>query len=91
MAKELGITIVPILINFGTESYKADVEMSKDEFWKRIASGQRAKTAQTSPAELKNTFEKLFEKGYKKIVTISLSNKLSGQQQAIKLARTMIG
>ena len=91
MAKELGITIVPILINFGTESYKADVEMSKDEFWKRIASGQRAKTAQTSPAELKNTFEKLFEKGYKKIVTISLSNKLSGQQQAIKLARTMLG
>ena len=65
MAKELGITIVPILINFGTESYKADVEMSKDEFWKRIASGQRAKTAQTSPAELKNTFEKLFKKGYK--------------------------
>lgn len=91
MAKELGITIVPILINFGKESYKADVEMSKDEFWKRIASGQRAKTAQTSPAELKNTFEKLFEKGYKKIVTIALSNKLSGQQQAIKLARTMLG
>lgn len=90
MAKELGITIVPILINFGAESYKADVEMSKDEFWKRIGRGQVAKTAQTSPAELKHTFEKLFAKGYKKIVSISLSNKLSGQQQAIKLARTML-
>lgn len=90
MAKELGITIAPILINFGTESYKSDVEMSKDEFWRRINKGETAKTAQTSPAELKQIFEKLFAKGYKKIISISLSNKLSGQQQAIKLARTML-
>lgn len=91
MAKELGITIVPIIINFGKETYKADVEMNKDEFWSRIAKGEIAKTAQTSPAELKNTFDKLFEKGYKKIISISLSSKMSGQQGAVRLARTMTG
>lgn len=91
LAKELNITIAPILVNFGKESFKADVDLNKDQFWKRIAKGELAKTAQTSPAELKNIFEKLFEKGYKKVISISLSSKMSGQQQAIKLARTMTG
>lgn len=90
-AKELGITIVPILVNFGRESYKADVEINKDEFWARIANGDMPKTAQTSPAELKMTFEALFNKGYKKIISISMSSKMSGQQGAVKLARTMTG
>lgn len=91
IAKNLGITIAPIIINFGKESYKADVEMTKDEFWARIASGHMPKTAQTSPAELKNIFDNLFQKGYKKIISISLSSKMSGQQGAVKLARTMTG
>ena len=90
-AKEMGITIVPILVNIGKESYRADVDINKDEFWARIAQGDMPKTAQTSPAELRNTFERLFEKGYKKIVSISMSSKMSGQQGAVKLARTMTG
>ena len=91
MAKELGITIVPILVNFGKESFRADVDINKDEFWARIAKGDMPKTAQTSPAELRNTFEALFEKGYKKVISISMSSKMSGQQGAVKLARTMTG
>lgn len=90
-AREMGITIVPILVNIGKESYRADVDINKDEFWARIAQGDMPKTAQTSPAELRNTFERLFEKGYKKIVSISMSSKMSGQQGAVKLARTMTG
>lgn len=91
IARSLGIVIAPLIINFGKESFKADVEMSKDEFWQRIANGQIPKTAQTSPAELKNIFDNLFQKGYKKIISISLSSKMSGQQGAVKLARTMTG
>lgn len=91
LAKEIGVTIVPILVNFGKESYRADVDINKDEFWARISRGDLPKTAQTSPAELKNTFESLFAKGYKKIISISMSSKMSGQQGAVKLARTMTG
>lgn len=91
LAKELGITIVPMVVNFGSDSYKADEEMDKEEFWRRIQKGDIPKTAQSSPAEIKNAFDKLFEKGYKKIISINLSGKLSGQHQVTKLARTMTG
>ncbi len=88
---ELGVTLVPILVNFGNESYKADIEMDKETFWKRTLNGEMAKTAQSSPAEIKNAFEKLFAKGYKKVIALHLSSKMSGQQQAAKLARSMTG
>lgn len=91
IASELGINIVPIIINFGKETYRADIEMDKDTFWKRTVEGEMAKTAQTPPAEIKNTFERLFAKGYKKIIAVHLSSKMSGQQQAAKLAKSMTG
>jgi fatty acid-binding protein DegV len=35
-AKRLGITIVPIIVTFGSESFKVNEELSMDEFWKRL-------------------------------------------------------
>lgn len=91
LASELGVTIIPIIVNFGMESYLADVELDKDTFWKRTVEGEMAKTAQTPPAEIRKAFERLFAKGYKKIILIHISSKMSGQHQAAKLAKSMTG
>ena len=36
LAKELGITVVPLNVNFGTEVYRDGVEIFPDEFYKRL-------------------------------------------------------
>ncbi|WP_294703319.1 DegV family EDD domain-containing protein [uncultured Fusobacterium sp.] len=89
--RDLNISIIPLKIKIGDDYYKDGVELSKREFWKRITSENIIpKTSQPSPAEFKELYEKLFKKGYKKIISIHISSKLSGTQQAARVAKGMV-
>lgn len=92
MIKGLDIDIIPLKIKLEGDTYYRDgVDISKGEFWKRLLKdGVIPKTSQPSPAEFKEMYEKLFEKGYKKIISIHISSKLSGTQQAARVARGML-
>ena len=88
---DLNIDIIPLKIKIGDEYYKDGVELTKKEFWKRITSENIIpKTSQPSPAEFKEIYEKIFKKGYKKIISIHISSKLSGTQQAARVAKGMV-
>ena len=64
------------------------MDISKREFWRKLLTeGQLPKTSQPSPAEFKAMYEKLFAKGYKKIISIHISGKLSGTQQAARVGK----
>jgi fatty acid-binding protein DegV len=54
-----GIEIVPLLVSFGSETYKTGVEMSTEEFWKRMVAPDAPfpKTAAASPGDFKEAFE----------------------------------
>ena len=47
------------------------------------------KTSQPSPQDFLNAYNKLFEKGYKKIISIHPSSKLSGTVQAARVGRSL--
>uniref|UniRef100_UPI0035668A9D DegV family protein n=1 Tax=Ilyobacter sp. TaxID=3100343 RepID=UPI0035668A9D len=87
------IDIIPLKLKLeGDKYYKDGVDISKGEFWKKVLSGDVIpKTSQPSPGEFKDLYERLFNKGYKKIISIHISSKLSGTQQAAKVARGMLG
>lgn len=89
--KDLDIEIVPLKIKLdGNNYYRENVDITKRQFWKKIlVEGQLPKTSQPSPAEFKSMYEKLFAKGYKKIISIHISGKLSGTQQAARVAKGM--
>jgi len=89
---DLSVSIIPLKIKFdGNRYYKDGVDISRGEFWKKIiAEGVIPKTSQPSPAEFKELYQNLLDKGYKKIITILISSKLSGTQQAAKVARGML-
>ena len=38
-AKSLGVTIVPLNVAFGTESFKDNVTITADEFYERLTGG----------------------------------------------------
>ncbi|MGL4254478.1 MAG: DegV family protein [Fusobacteriaceae bacterium] len=89
---DLDISIIPLKIKLeGDEYYRDGVDITKEEFWTKLTTGDVIpKTSQPSPAEFKEMYENLFEKGYKKIITILISSKLSGTQQAAKVAKGMM-
>lgn len=92
MIKDLGVEIVPLKVKLDGDNYYRDgVDISKGDFWKKIINeGQLPKTSQPSPAEFKMTYEKLLAKGYKKVISIHISGKLSGTQQAARVGKSMI-
>ncbi len=78
-------------IKLNDNYYRDGVDISKREFWKRLLTeGVIPKTSQPSPAEFKEMYEKLFNKGYKKIISIHISSRLSGTQQAARVAKGML-
>ncbi|UUV19000.1 DegV family EDD domain-containing protein [Fusobacteria bacterium ZRK30] len=89
---DLSVNIIPLKIKFdGNKYYKDGIDISKTDFWhKIITEGVVPKTSQPSPAEFKNLYQRLLKRGYKKIITILISSKLSGTQQAAKVARGML-
>lgn len=87
----LNISVIPLKIKLGDEYYREGIDVSKKEFWKRIVTDKIIpKTSQPSPAEFKAMYERLLKQGYKKIISIHISSKLSGTQQAARVGKSMV-
>ena len=86
----LPIKIVPLKIDINGELYRDGIEITKSEFWHEMLNNDATiKTSQPSPQDFLNAYNRLFEKGYKKIISIHPSSKLSGTIQAAKVGRSL--
>ncbi len=87
-----GISIVPLLVTFGSETYKAGVEMSSATFWERMVAPDAPfpKTAAASPGEFKDAFEAAFAAGAEAIVSVNVAGTLSGAIKSAQIARDML-
>ena len=91
MIEGLDVTVIPIRLKIGENNYKDGVNLSKKEFWHKLITEKiMPKTAQPSPAEFRDYYEELFNKGYEKIISLHISSKMSGTQQVAKVAREML-
>ncbi len=77
IAKELGITIMPLYVRFGTEVYRDGVDLTTDEFYhKLIKSTTLPTTAAPSPGEFTQLYDELAEET-DEILSIYLSSNYS--------------
>ena len=84
---EYGITVVPLYINFGTESYLDGVELSRVEFYERLPDcDPPPTTAIPGPQMFIQTYEQLAAEGATEILSIHISVSLSGTVNAARLA-----
>ena len=92
IAAAQGISIVPLLVTFGSETFKAGVDMSTTEFWERMVAPDAPfpKTAASSPGEFKEAYEAAFEAGAGAIVSIHVAGALSGTIKSAEIARDML-
>ena len=90
LIKEKDIEVLPLLINFGEESYLDGVEINTREMLDRIERENiLPTTAQITPNRFEEVFKKYLDEGYK-IVTLLLSSEMSGTYQSACIAKNML-
>ena len=88
--KEKDIEVLPLLINFGEESYLDGLEINTKEMLDRIERENiLPTTAQVTPNRFEKIFKKYLDEGYK-IVTLVLSSEMSGTYQSACIAKNML-
>lgn len=86
----LDITVVPLTVLFGHETYLDRVTISTDEFYHRLVHGDIwPASTQPSPQDFANTYDRLTETG-NEILVIILSSKLSGTVQSAMAGKSLM-
>lgn len=85
-AKELGVPLIPQIIEFGEQSFRDDTEMDSDTFLKKLrASTTLPKTAAPPPALYEPYFREFSEEGHT-ILVICPSGQVSGTVRSAQVA-----
>lgn len=88
LINSLDITVIPLKLQVEDTYYNEGTEITKNEIWTLYRKDLVfPKASPPSTGEFQNLYEELFRKGYKYIISVHISNKLSGTYQAAKLAR----
>src|SRR3954454_15897221 len=90
-ADELGIDIVPLSIRFGDKEFTDRVDLSVDEFYRRLAeSAELPETAAPAPGAFEAVFRRAADNGADAVVCINLSSDLSATIQSAQNAARAI-
>jgi DegV family protein with EDD domain len=77
--------VVPLYVNFGTESYKDGVELTAQDFYERLrTSPELPTTSQPTPGDFAAAYEELAQ--YERIFSLHLAASLSGTYQSASTA-----
>jgi len=78
VAEELGITIVPLHVRFGTTVYRDGIDLTADEFFGMLINSEILPvTSVPSPGDYAGTYDKLADET-DEILVITVTSKLSG-------------
>ncbi len=88
MTEELNIHVVPLNVHFGEETYEDGVDLSAEEFYKKLRESRDIPTtSQPSPARFEEVYRNLYEETGTEIISIHLSAKMSGTFQSAHIAQ----
>ena len=77
LAAEYDITVVPLTISFGQESFRDGLDLTADEFYARLQTTKALPTtSQPPPALFQHAYEHLITRG--DVVSVHVSHKFSG-------------
>ena len=87
VAQKLGISIVPLTVSFGKEVYRDGIDLSAGEFYAKLAQNKiLPKTSQPSIGNFIDVYKTLAQEN-SEIISIHVSDKLSGTYNAALLAK----
>ncbi len=84
---DLGITVVPLFVNFGDQGYRDGVDLSRAEFYARLPQSNPLPTTAAPGHEVfKQAYERLAAEGATEILSIHISESLSATSNVAKVA-----
>ena len=87
IAAQYGITIVPLYINFGVESYLDGIDLSREAFYARLPDcDSPPTTAVPGPQKFLEAYERLADEGATEILSVHISKSLSAVVDTAHLA-----
>lgn len=91
-AAAAGIAIVPLIVNFGPQTFKAGVDLSTEQFWQRMTAPDAPfpTTAASAPGEFKAVYDRAFADGADAIVSIHVAGSLSATLKSAEIAKGML-
>jgi len=90
LAEELGITVIPLTVFFGRESFLDRVTITTDEFYYKLTHNTTwPTTTQPPPGDFVNVYNKLAEET-DEILVVTLSTKLSGTYESALNAKSLV-
>jgi len=91
LVKKFGISIVPLNVLFGTETYRDGFDITPADFYKRLVESKvHPTTSAQSPGYFAETFTKL-SKETDEILVIVLSSKISATHESAVQAKALVG
>jgi DegV family protein with EDD domain len=88
---EYGIRIMPLMVNFGSNSYRDGFDLSSSDFYKKlINSKELPTTSQINPPSFITAYKKELQND-NSVISIHLSSKGSGTYQSAIMAREALG
>jgi len=90
LAEKLGITVVPLFVNFGDETYRDSLDLSTDEFYQKLVQSKTSPTTSTvTPEFFAELFSKLAEET-NEILTITLSKFYSATYESALQGKALV-
>jgi DegV family protein with EDD domain len=90
IVRELDITVIPVLLRFGEETYRDGIDMTTDQFYERLTKSEIMPTTSVPSLDLfARTYARLAEET-DEILVIMLSSKLSGLYNAARQSTDLI-
>jgi DegV family protein with EDD domain len=93
LVQDLGITIVPLKVHFGKQTFADGIDIHSAEFYQRLENEKDSPTtSQPSPVDFVDVYKKLNSESEEPvhIISIHLSSALSGTVQSAHLAQSML-
>ncbi len=89
-ARSLGITVIPLYLRFGQETYRDGVDIDSEEFYRKLATSPvHPGTSSPSPGDFARVYEELGE-GTEDIVSIHLTSKHSATYSSALLGKQAV-
>lgn len=90
LVAEHGITVVPLKVLFGEDTYREGIDLSNAQFYRMLREAKRLPTTtQPSAGEFREIYARLADQGHS-IISLHLSSKLSGTISSAEAARQML-
>jgi DegV family protein with EDD domain len=83
-AEEAGVTLVPLKVSFGDETWDTVTELSNEEFYQKLTApgAPFPKTAAVNPAQFEEAFRAVLDAGAEGVVCITISSEMSATYAA---------